>query len=85
MLSSYVLGFIDEIMTLSFNAKRIKQNGVLPPFRGKKVIFVDDLAQLPPVDGEPFYRQRSTVASSKQRLGLRARRSAQGHAIYRNI
>jgi DNA replication protein DnaC len=55
MLPSHILGLLDEIMTLSFNPNKDRRHKVIPPFGGKRIIFVGDLAQLPPVDGQPFY------------------------------
>jgi hypothetical protein len=83
MLPAHMLGFKDEIMTLSFNAKRVKKNGEVPPFGGKRVIFVGDLAQLPPMDGQPFYRLTNTALYTKGTSGLKAGRSKQGRIIYR--
>jgi hypothetical protein len=77
MIPSHVLGFIDEVMTKSFNEGRKKTHGVVPPFGGRRVIFAGDMQQLPPVDGEALYLMPSRAGS-----GLKVGRAVRGHSLY---
>jgi hypothetical protein len=82
MLPAHLLGYLDEVMCKSFNPANKKKAGSLPPFGGKRIIFVGDMAQLPPVEGDPFYRVNRKGASATIHNALRAGRAARGHAIY---
>lgn len=86
MLPSYLLGLVDEIMTLSFNSNRIinRKTKKVPPFGGKRIIFVGDMAQLPPVNGAPFYRLTKTALSAKHLSGLKIGQSKQAQAVDKN-
>lgn len=67
MMPSHVLGFISEIMTLSFNSNKLKKH-TKEVFGGKRVIFAGGLAQLSPVDGQSFYTSGTNTASVRQRI-----------------
>lgn len=79
-------------MTKIFNPKLRKVNGVLPPFGGKKMIFLGDPAQLRPVAGEPIDTQGSSLPlAADRRHGARGvrqsryHRSARGQELYRKF
>lgn len=82
MMPANMLGLLDEIMTLSFNPERKKTKGEVPPFGGKRMLFVGDQAQLPPVEGDPFYITSKSLSS--QRSSLKKSRALRGQAIYRS-
>jgi hypothetical protein len=81
MLPSHMLGFLEEVMTTSFNPDRRKRAGLIPPFGGRRVIFVGDMAQLPPVEGEAFYAQPKAVGR-RAPSALRQSRALRGHDLY---
>ena len=82
MLSAHVLGFVEELMTKSFNPKLKKHKNRLLPFGGKRVILVGDPAQLPPVDGKPFYIASNITPSTKRYNDLKLEREEKGLQIY---
>ena len=82
MLPAHVLGFVEELMTKSFNPQLKKQNNRLLPFGGKRVILVGDPAQLPPVDGKPFYIASNVTPSTKRYNDLKLEREEKGLKIY---
>ena len=82
MLPAHVLGFVEELMTKSFNPKLKKYNNRLLPFGGKRVILVGDPAQLPPVDGKPFYIASNVTPSTKRYNDLKLEREEKGLQIY---
>ena len=56
---------IDEMMTAAFNPKHKKNvQGDLPPFGGKKMLFLGDQAQLPPIGGPAVYDDGRTACDS---------------------
>ena len=56
---------MDEMMTAAFNPKHIlDSNGQLPPFSGKKMIFLGDQAQFPPVGGPAVYDKGNEITDS---------------------
>jgi hypothetical protein len=77
-----MLGFVDEIMTASFNRERTTVNGELLPFGGKRVIFVGDPAQLPPVNGKPFFLSGVGTQSTKRCSAQRLQREQRGLQLY---
>ena len=84
MLPAHLLGYLEEVMCKTFNPKNNKINGKIPPFGGKRVIFVGDMAQLPPVEGDPLYHAKRQPVATRH-AGLKAGRSAQGHKLYLNL
>ena len=82
MISAHMLGFVEELFTKSFNPKLKKQCGKLLPFGGKRIIFVGDAAQLPPVDGKPFYLSSSLTVTTKRYNNLKLEREERGLQIY---
>ena len=74
MLPAHVLGFVEELMTKSFNPKLKTLKNHLKPFGGKRVIFVGDLAQLPLVDGKPFYIASNVTSLTKRHNDLKLER-----------
>lgn len=69
-LSADVTRIIDELMTLAFNPDRRKSADdlgkmVVPPFGGRRIVFVGDPAQLPPVAGDVIYLGSSTAVLTK--------------------
>lgn len=77
MVPAYMLGFVEFVMRMSFDPTKT--------FGGKRVIFVGDPAQLPPVDGEPFYLDRSSVVSRRNLKSRRAMHNARGKSLYQDI
>ena len=76
---------IDEMMTAAFNAKhKLNSNGELPPFGGKKMLFLGDQAQLPPVGGPAVYDEsnNSTDSSSVRRESKQSKRTKAGQLIF---
>ena len=82
MLPAHVLGFVEELMTKSFNPKLKKHSDYLLPFGGKRVILVGDPAQLPPVDGKPFYIASNVTPSTRRYNDLKLEREQKGLQIY---
>jgi len=53
---------MDEVMTAAFNLKcNMDSSGLVLPFGGKKMLFLGDQAQLPPVGGPAVYDDGSIV------------------------
>jgi hypothetical protein len=82
MLPAHVLGFVNELMTKSFNPQYTEHNGKLQPFGGKRVILVGDPAQLPPVNGKPFFLPSIVPPSTKRFNDLRLEREQTGLQLY---
>ena len=82
MLPAHVLGFVKELRTKSFNPKLKTHNNHLKPFGGKRVTFVSDPAQLPPVDGKLFYIASNVTFSTKRHNDLKLEREEKGLQIY---
>lgn len=90
-LSADMTGLIDELMTLAFNPDRKKSvddvgRMVVPPFGGKRVVFVGDPAQLPPVAGDIIYLGPSAAVLAKggKFKDRRVLHSQRGLAIYKD-
>lgn len=88
-LSADMTGLIDELMTLAFNPDKRKSADdlgkmVVPPFGGRRFVFVGDPAQLPPVAGDVIYLGPSTAVLTKggKFRDHRVLRSQRGLAIY---
>ena len=72
-------------MTAAFNPKRrLDSNNVLRPFGGKKMLFLGDQAQLPPVGGPAVYDEGNDVTSSAsaRRESKQSKRSKTGQLIF---
>jgi hypothetical protein len=82
MLPAHMLGFVEELMSKSFNPKRKLVNGKLLPFGGKRVILVGDPAQLPPINGTPFYLTSASKRQALRNNSLRMEREQHGLQIY---
>jgi len=53
-------------MTAAFNPKRITRSRVgVPPFGGKKILFLGDQSQLPPINGPAVYDERLEMSCSQ--------------------
>jgi len=79
---------MDEMMTAAFNPKR-KTNGkqkLVLPYGGKKMLFLGDQAQLPPIGGPAVYDDSSAPADSmnitRKRESRLSKRSKTGQLIF---
>jgi len=78
---------MDEMMTAAFNPKHKKNaDGVIQPFGGKKMLFLGDHAQLPPIGGPAVYDDRCTVNDclKKKRESRQSKRTKSGQLIFEN-
>jgi len=76
---------MDEMMTAAFNPKHDKNaDGNIPPFGGKKMQFLGDQAQLPPIGGPAVYDDGRTVTDcfKKKRESKPSKRTKTGQLIF---
>jgi len=76
---------MDEMMTAAFNPKHeLNSSNELPPFGGKKMLFLGDQAQLPPVGGPAVYDEGNDTAGSLsgRRESKQSKRTTAGQLIY---
>ena len=83
-MSASMLAFVHEIMTMCCNKNGARTNGELLPFGGKRMIFMGDTAQLPPVVGSAINDNKIKSKSTKFLTTLNATRSRLGQELYRN-
>jgi len=76
---------MDEMMTAAFNPNHEKNaRGELPPFGGKKMLFLGDQAQLPPIGGPAVYDDGRLTCenSSRKRETRMSQRTKAGQLIF---
>lgn len=78
---------IDEMMTAAFNPKhKTNAKKELPPYRGKKILFLGDQAQLPPIGGPAVYcdcgAMLDSMTVSSKRESKQSKRSKTGQLIF---
>jgi len=83
------LALMDKMMTAAFNPKHIRDSSHrLPPFEGRRMLFLGDQAQLPPIGGPAVYGDRSKATEhmqiSKKKESNVSKRSSAGQAISEN-
>ena len=83
-LAAATLGMLDEIMTLVFNPERKRVNGRVPPFGGKRMLFLGDPSQLRPVIGPAIYDDMYKNASVRFLNSLQGKRAKIGQSIYQD-
>jgi hypothetical protein len=86
------LALIDEVMNHLFSPRDGRDGIISTPFGGKKIVFLGDAAQLPPVNGAAIYDE--SIASSKAWKRRRSTRrnggsvyeaaTLRGISVYRN-
>jgi len=77
---------MDEVMTAAFNPKRkTNSRGELPPFGGKKMLFLGDQAQLPDIGCVAVYDDGRTacVNVKTKRETKQSKRSKTGQLIFK--
>ena len=76
---------IDEVMTAAFNPQHtLNSERELSPFGGKKMLFLGDQAQLPPIGGPTVYGDghEATKADRPRRESKQSKRTKAGQLIY---
>ena len=77
---------MDEMMTAAFNPKRQKNaHGELLPFGGKKMLFLGDQAQLPPIAAAAVYDDGRVAAADNvknKRESKQSRRTKTGQLLF---
>ena len=79
---------MDEMMTAAFNPEHesTKKRELPPPFGGKKILFLGDQAQLPPIGGPAVYDDSSATSDSmnitRKRETTMSKRSKAGQLIF---
>jgi len=76
---------IDEMMTAAFNPKHKKNaQGELAPFGGKKMLFLGDQAQLPPIGGPAVYDDGRLACdgTKTRRESKQSKRTKTGQLIF---
>jgi len=75
-ISHGCLALMDEVMTAAFNPKRKTDSiGSLLPFGGKKMLFLDDQAQLSPIGSAAVYDDgRHNIRHQREKQNCRKER-----------
>ena len=85
-MSSESLSRLHSTMTILFNPDRKKnREGHEHPFGNKKIVFIGDPMQLPPVNGAPIYQVGSECAGAKQAARARNSKGARQANLHKEL